>query len=159
MTAGVLKPAGPNTAPAVRRRFGNPPDYPLDLPKPLPRLAVVFLHPANQRQFEFANGGESRVAGLTAWKVDFKEKAPLVPGTSVRGSFSIDPAVGRVLKSEVFRATSPLFAEITATYAADRATGLFLPAQVKERSAATEVMRVDTASRITNCRVMPVESR
>jgi hypothetical protein len=159
VSAGQLKSAGPTKDYAVALRFGKPPSYPLNSPEPLPRFAMVFLHPANQDLYEFSTSGESRLAGVTTWKVDFKEKSPLVPGTAVRGSFWIDPATGRVLKSEIVRTASPLVAEIVTTYEADRSTGLYLPSRIKERSAATEVLRVDTSGRITNCRAMAASVR
>jgi hypothetical protein len=160
ISVGVLQPAGPNTIAEMGRRLGVPANYPTDSPVPLPRLAAIHLDAANQPRFEFRKAGTSRVDGLEVWKLDYQEKAsPPHPDAAIRGAFWIDPLSGRVVKSVMTKATSPLGRQVTMTYVLHQATGLCLPARMKEQSDITDTMRIETTGDFSNCHAVPVGVR
>jgi VWFA-related protein len=134
----------------------------------LPTLALLILHPANQSRFAFEGKGRKG----TAVEVSFREQArPTIfreftesrrqvpPGSArstdrggdlpVEGRFSLDPARGTVLRSEVhFRFADDAMARvmtkyggigsdaratITTTYRAEPGLAIWVPVEMKER--------------------------
>jgi hypothetical protein len=114
----------------------------------LPRLAVLFLHTANQPRFAFKKAGERSFKGVRTWEVRFEETArPTIIGLTngdlaapASGAFWIDPATGRVLQSLLKHGDKPtVYDEITVTYGLDAGTGIWLPLQLKDRTAIEDV--------------------
>jgi hypothetical protein len=129
----------------------------------LPRLALVFLHAANQPRFEFSKGGNRAIEGVKTWEVKYREKVtPSIirggGGTEApsSGSFWIDPATGRVLMSVLKSAdSSTIYDELTVTYHDDSATGLCLPAELKESIVDDDAgQRVDATATFTGWRIV-----
>jgi len=130
----------------------------------VPRAASVILHVSNQPRFEFKKGGERQIGGVRAWEVKFKEK---VKPTMIRasggkdsvstGSFWIDPATGNVLMSLIKSPdSSDVYDEQTVTYREVAGTGLWLPAELKERVVDDEAgQRVEATGTFTNWRIVP----
>jgi VWFA-related protein len=75
----------------------------------VPVAALPFLHPQNQDRFTFERKGQRTIEGLRAVQVHFEEarRPTLIRDTGsggnmpARGEFWIDPANGRVLRSEM----------------------------------------------------------
>jgi hypothetical protein len=129
-----------------------------------PTMALYFLQPRNQARFSYKKAGEDTVAGIAVWKVRYEEKThPTIIRTSagkdmpVSGTFWIDPAEGRVLKSHMqiasdakvagtsgamdqmgaSRATWPertvhSSASITVNYKVDEHLGMLVPGEMLE---------------------------
>jgi hypothetical protein len=130
----------------------------------VPRAALLFLHPQNQPRFEFKKGGQKTIDGVRTVEVKFVEKTkPTIIRASggkdspSSGSFWIDPATGHVLMSLLKSAdSSTVFDELTVTYREDPATGLWLPAELKERIMDDDAgLRVQATATFTNWRVVP----
>jgi hypothetical protein len=120
----------------------------------LPTLALEFLAPASQPGFSFTKKAEKRVDGVPVWVIAFDEvRRPsliLTPdGRSlpVRGEIWIDPANGRVMKTQVTLDSLDAFKEmkerpqdysafprvaIETTFRLDRALNAWVPAEMKE---------------------------
>lgn len=131
----------------------------------LPRLALVFLHAANQPRFEFSRGGDDRVIdGVKTWEVKYRETtSPSIVRASgggdapSTGSFWIDPATGRVRMSVLKSAdSSNVHDELTVTYRPNPAIGLCLPVQLKETIVDNDAeQRVDATATFTKWRILP----
>jgi len=149
--------------PSIRalQRFTAIIDRTIDVPAPLPRWATGFLSARNQPHFEFSKVGETELRGLTVWEVKFRETVtPSVWRLPVSGSFWIDPATGRVVRSAIAaRGEAPFSDEMTVDYRLDPATGLDLPHSLKRRTHITsERSWVETTGTFTGCRVLPASS-
>jgi hypothetical protein len=130
----------------------------------IPRAAVMILHPVNQPRFEFRKGGERNIDGVRTWEIKFKEnrKPTIIRASGDKdavstGSFWIDPATGNVrvslLKSPD---SSTVYDEQTVTYREDPATGLWLPAELKERVVDDDAgLRLEATATFSNWRVVP----
>jgi VWFA-related protein len=74
----------------------------------VPTTALFFLHPSNRARFAFKKDGEETLEGARVWKIRYRETLkPTIIRTSrgkdmpVKGLFWIDPADGRVLKTNM----------------------------------------------------------
>jgi len=74
----------------------------------VPTTALFFVHPSNRGRFSFKKDGEETLGGAQVWKIRYKETSkPTIIRTSqgkdmpVKGIFWIDPADGRVLKTNM----------------------------------------------------------
>ena len=132
----------------------------------VPRAAVLFLHPANQSRVQFTKGGTRRIDGVQTIEVRFKEtgRPTIIRGSGDRdapssGSFWIDPRTGNVLMSILKSPdSSTVFDELTITYREEPATGLWLPAQLKERIVDDDAgLRVEATATFTNWRVVTLK--
>ncbi len=130
----------------------------------LPRAAILFLHPSNQPRFEFKKAGERTIDGVRTWEVKFREtrKPTIVRASGDKdspstGSFWIDSASGHVLMSVLRSAdSSSVYDESTVIYQADAATGVWLPAELKERIVDEDRgLRVEATASFGNWRVVP----
>ena len=107
----------------------------------VPTLPLRFLEPENRPRFSFRRRSEEVLAGVSAWRVGFTEKArPTIirtPGTGrdvpATGSLWIDPMSGRVLKAEVEARSSGVTMELVVTFRPNDALGLWVPAEMRER--------------------------
>ncbi len=92
-----------------------------------PTLALVFLHPANQKRFAWSRGGRRKFGSVEAVEVQFDEVArPTLVDRGgkgdlpAKGRFFVDPARGTVVRSEVtFRLEETIGARARAYVAAD----------------------------------------
>ena len=137
-------------------------DRTIDVPAPLLRWATGFLSALNQPRFEFSKVGETEVQGLTVWEVKFRETAtPSLWSQPVSGSFWLDPATGRVVRSAIaVGGKAPFSDEMTVDYRLDPATALYLPHSLKRRTHITsERSWVETTGTFTGCRVVPASCR
>jgi hypothetical protein len=130
----------------------------------LPRAAVIFLHPANQARFEFKKGGQKTIDGVKATEVKFEEKVKptLIRGgkdtdAPTKGSFWIDPATGHVLMSLYKNGdSSTLYDELTMTYREAPGLGLYLPAEMVERTTDDDAgQKVQAKASFTKWRAVP----
>jgi VWFA-related protein len=105
----------------------------------LPTLALRLLDPARRSQLLFRKQGEATVAGVRTWELAFAERgSPTIvrdgnkdmPAT---GSFWIDPATGRVIRSTMRLKLEGVSVEVTVTYRPDpKAGGTWVPAEMRE---------------------------
>jgi hypothetical protein len=138
MTGPVLEVARE----ASRRNRDSARHYLGNVPRSLnvPTLALTFLHPLNQHRFAFEKVGEETVEGIPVWAVRFSETArPTVirAGTGdlfARGTFWLEPAGGRVVRSQVELGDQNMRTrmQVTVTYREDPALGLFVPVRMEE---------------------------
>jgi hypothetical protein len=80
----------------------------------VPTFGLILLRPSYLKRFDFRKRGEDRIAGVTAWRVEFVERTrPTVVRTlrggdvMLEGSLWIDPLLGRVIKTLVKTAGTP----------------------------------------------------
>jgi VWFA-related protein len=112
----------------------------------IPTLALVFLHPDNQRRFEFELKARSSVQGTSAVEVAFHERTrpaliqggTTAEGAPARGRFWIDPDRGAVLRTDVTYDTDVLDdehrseARVVTEYRQEAALGILVPSAMKE---------------------------
>jgi hypothetical protein len=112
-----------------------------------PLLVLQFVRPQNQVRSDFKIDGTTRVNGVQAAILSFKEHATprmirTVDEAPARGRFWIDPTSGRVLRTEFFIETRPplpkggrasLTTLIQVEYADQPAFGIWLPVSMQER--------------------------
>jgi hypothetical protein len=102
----------------------------------LPVLALTVLEPQNRPWFSFKGARKS----AAIFELEFHEERG---GTLIRtagdqsmpshGRFTIDPANGRVLSSELIAESGSLRARIEVTYALEPAMALFVPREMREK--------------------------
>jgi hypothetical protein len=104
----------------------------------VPTMALTYLRAANQPRSGFALDGHENVNRIPAAVLTFSEiGVPTVIQSASQnlpasGRFWIEPASGRVLKTELSVRTRTLQAKITVTYAAGAKVDLWVPATMKE---------------------------
>jgi hypothetical protein len=111
----------------------------------IPALALLFLHPDNQRRFTFEKKGRRSIGGIQALEIAFVERArpTLVDdgaGNSVpaKGSVWIDPARGTVLQTDVDYDLDPrdtyhrTRARVITTYRQEPKLDILVPDSMKE---------------------------
>jgi hypothetical protein len=120
----------------------------------LPTLALEFLAATSQPGFSFTKKGEKKVDGVPAWVIAFVEvRRPSLISTPdgrslpVRGEIWVDPANGRVMKTQVTLDSLDAFKEmkerpqdysafprvaIETTFRLDRGLNAWVPAEMKE---------------------------
>lgn len=105
----------------------------------IPVLALLFLMPERAAQFEFTDGGTERVGRDVARVIVFREvRYPTV----VRNRFGLDqpssgriwvePATGRVVRTEHVTDGLEIRATVRTTYRADEKLGVMVPARMDE---------------------------
>ena len=131
----------------------------------LPTLALRYLDPARRAGLLFRRLGQSTVAGVRTWELAFAERgSPAVvrdgskdiPAT---GSFWIDPATGRVIRSTMRLQIGTVSIEVTVTYKSDAKAGeTWVPAEMREvYSSATR--RVECQATYSNIRRFQVTTK
>ncbi len=107
----------------------------------VPTMALLILDPINQFRFKFEKVSEEMIGGVMAWRIRYSEhERPTFirqggVDTFARGVLWIDPAQGRVVKSQLIvgDSNSTARADVTVTYKADASTGEWVPAEMTER--------------------------
>jgi hypothetical protein len=103
----------------------------------IPTMALTYLKREYQSRSRFSDKGEDVVSGVRARVVEFQERAsPRVittpDGSPAGGRFWIDPATGRVLRTELML-SGAVYLTITVTYAPQARLGdLWLPVSMRE---------------------------
>jgi hypothetical protein len=138
-------------------------------------FALTVLSPTHQSSFKFEKKGEKKVGDVTAWVVAYAETtggkfARTIEGVPqpVRGELWIDPATGRVLKTQVVMDSLDAYPDMKlhperyenfprmtfeVTYALDARLNLWLPRELKE-SYDRRVEVVTTTATYTNYRIV-----
>jgi hypothetical protein len=113
----------------------------------VPTTALQILETDRSDRVEFRIDGPTRLSGVPAVKIDYREVRPpsliFDKGTRkyifTRGKLWIDEPTGRVLATEMLWRLSPsrdqgeLDATVTVTYREDRTTGIWVPAEMTEK--------------------------
>ena len=105
----------------------------------LPTLALRFLAPAYRSRLQFFKAGQATVSGVRALEIGFVERGTPtivrdgekdIPAT---GSFWIDPATGRVVRSAILLKPERVTIELTVTFQPDAKSGaIWVPASMRE---------------------------
>jgi hypothetical protein len=110
----------------------------------IPTLALLFLHPENQRRFTFEPKGRSKVQGTEAVEVELVERSrpTLVNNGSggdapVHGRVWIEPDRGAVLRTDVeyelpAADKQRMRARVVTEYRPDAKLGILVPAEMRE---------------------------
>jgi len=106
----------------------------------VPMLSLLFLHPLHQHRFNFEKIAEETVEGVPTWVLRYSEhvRPTLVRAgrgdVFARGRFWLDPANGRVVRSELILGdlTSTIRSTITVTYRPDEKLGVWVPHHMEE---------------------------
>jgi len=120
----------------------------------IPTFTLMCLLPKNQAGFEFKKKAEKKVGGVTAWVISFVEKqrptfimSPAGAPMPTRGEVWIDPATGRVLRTQVVVDSLDAFEElrrrperynsfpriqIDVTFGQDARLNLWVPLEMQE---------------------------
>jgi VWFA-related protein len=106
----------------------------------VPLYPLVFLVPENRPGFEFKLSGRRESAGLSVWRIDYKERGrPTVirgyEGVDVPASgwFLIDQLTGAIVESGLALSERRFTVEIVVSYRRDEALGLWVPAEMREK--------------------------
>jgi hypothetical protein len=133
----------------------------------LPTLALRYLDPARRAGLLFKRMGQATMAGVKTWELAFAERdSPTVVRDGCKdipatGSFWIDPATGRVIRSTMRLQIGTVSIEVTVTYKSDAKAGeTWVPAEMREvySSATRRVECVATYSNIRRFQVTTEES-
>lgn len=102
----------------------------------LPTFVLALLLPVNRSRVRFEKIGEETIAGIRTWMIRFEDRrrpafitAPSGVELRTTGRFWIDPANGRVMRTELVPGPN---GRITVTYKADDALGFWVPARMDE---------------------------
>ncbi|MBI2833874.1 MAG: hypothetical protein HYX76_05540 [Acidobacteria bacterium] len=106
----------------------------------VPTTALMFLHPVNQSRFYFEKSGEEVVDGNSTWAIAYTEhvRPTMIRAGTLdlfsRGTFWIDPANGRIVRSllVIGDMNTPVRTEIVTTYRPDTTLGVWIPATMRE---------------------------
>jgi hypothetical protein len=103
-------------------------------------MALAFLEADRQARSEFGRQGFQQVDGTRVALVTFSERArpTLIRSgnadvTSTSGTFWIEPATGRVVRSELKVVVDETMATIAVTYASQKNVGVWMPVSMSER--------------------------
>jgi len=151
----------------------------------IPTMALFFLHPTNASRFQFELAATDLLDGVRVARVRYRETLePTIIRTAtgknlpVSGTFWIEPATGRVLKTALevtsearvntvptaidrYSAPPPLtdgrietFSRVTTSYRVEERLGLLVPTEMVEEYQGVTAIRGSGVDRITriNCR-------
>lgn len=132
----------------------------------VPTLPLEFLLPDRQPRFRFKRTGTATLSGISAVALAYDERSrptfirtPSGRDVASRGTFWIDPANGRVLKTELSTAeTRGLRSRITVTYGFEPRLDLLMPMSMHEEYADANTQITATAT-YSNFRRFETESR
>lgn len=109
----------------------------------VPLIALEFLLPRHQERFRFRHAGDTVVSGATVASVTYEERrrptmirTPDGDDIEAHGTFWIEPATGRVLRTELRtgeRNGSQVRATIVVTYSSNERLGMLVPVSMQER--------------------------
>jgi hypothetical protein len=131
-----------------------------------PTLALEFLLPSNQWRFDMRRSGEDTVEGIRAWRIDYNETA--IPtliltydrlNVPARGSFWVDPASGRVLKTTLQTGGRALEMTITVVYRPSETLELLVPSEMREEFSSRVSVFLDGKATYSNFRRFQVSTQ
>jgi len=106
----------------------------------VPTLALTFLAADRRSRFEFSLGGGQTISGVKVVRLGFLEKArpTLLSGgpdgdVVASGAMWVDPASGRVVRTELSLKSPMVKAQIAVDYQDEPKAGLWVPVRMKER--------------------------
>jgi hypothetical protein len=121
----------------------------------LPVLALTVLEPQNRAWYTFKG---SRKSG-GGFELEYQEErgGTLIRTTGdqampSRGRFTIDPATGRVLASEMIAENGSLRAQIDVTYTPEPAMGMLVPHEMREKYALKDGSTIEGKATYANFR-------
>ncbi len=130
-----------------------------------PTLALEFLLPSNQWRFDMRRGADETVEGTRAWRIDYDETA--IPtliltydrlNVPARGSFWVDPATGRVLKTTLQTGGRALEMTITVVYRPSDSLELLVPSEMREEFSSRVSVFLDGKATYSNFRRFQVST-
>lgn len=135
----------------------------------LPTLAINFLHPLHQHRFNFEKIGEETIDGTLTWEVRYSEHRRPTFIRSIgadlfaRGRLWIDPAEGRLLRSELIVGdlNTQVRGQVTVTYRHHAGIGAFVPVEMVEtydRPRRPSADRIEGTATYSNYRRFDVET-
>ena len=138
----------------------------------VPTAALFFLHPANRQRFTFELERTEDTDGETQRVVLYDERhTPTLVRTSqgksvpARGRFWIEPASGRVVRTQLWLQTEPgpvgrmVDVNIAVSYASDSGLGLWVPVEMREDYTTTRGEHLVATATYHNYRRFRVEAR
>jgi hypothetical protein len=130
----------------------------------LPTLSLRLLDTSRRLDVVFRKVREAKVNGVTTWELAFAERGDgtLVPGLRATGTFWVDPAAGRVVRTTIRFETAGVATEMTVTYRPDaRASSTWVPAEMREtyQSAARKLECLASYSNIRRFQVTTGEAQ
>jgi hypothetical protein len=106
----------------------------------VPVCVVGWMHKDMRDRFSFKHEGEDDLAGVRAWRIAFREKErPTIvrtpEGRSVvsTGRIWVDPADGRIIRTEQQNAIDKLRVTILVDFVQHAGLGLLVPSRMQER--------------------------
>ncbi len=124
----------------------------------LPTLALMFLHPTNRDRFAFRKAGGASIDGVAVWQVDYRERGrpTLVRNADAdlpaEGSYWIDPADGRVLRTSLRLDAGGSSVEILVSYRQNEKLGdVWVPSEMRE-TATTPEAKLECVAQYSNFR-------
>ncbi len=105
----------------------------------VPTLALEVLSAGHRGSLRLFRRDEETVEGIRAMRIDFEERADRAlirtttgAGLPSRGSFWVDPATGRILRTVMRTDVAGAKMEVSVLYRPAGSTGLWLPAEMRE---------------------------
>jgi hypothetical protein len=113
---------------------------PVDRTINVPTLALFFVSDQNRSRFEFKEQGRETIDGLSAWKLEYRERGrPTLVRTHrgenlpAAGAFWLDPTTGAVLQTELRTSGFGVRSKVVVTYTFEPTLGLRVPVEMVER--------------------------
>jgi hypothetical protein len=134
----------------------------------VPTFALLVLHAENQSRFSFTPAAGAGAAGSSTCDVDFQEtESPTIIRNGVggdvpsSGTFRIEPATGRVVRSELIAGSTAtgVASKALVSYEHDRKLQLWVPREMREEYVAGSNERLHCVARYSSYRRAEVTSR
>jgi hypothetical protein len=131
----------------------------------VPTAVLSWMHPQFRSRFSFRKVAEEDMSGLRVWKLVFSERRrPTIVRTPQgrhvvsKGHIWVDPADGRLLRSELSNEIGSLAVSIEVQFARDERFDMLLPVSMKERYADGDMV-LETEARYSDYRRFDVNTR
>jgi VWFA-related protein len=105
----------------------------------VPFYPLIFATAENMPRFTFKVAKKTTIGGLTAWRVEYAERArptiirnPRNEDVPVHGAFTVECATGAVLATEMVAEDTDMRGSVSVRYRRDDGQGLWLPAEMSE---------------------------
>ena len=127
----------------------------------VPTFALLVLHSGNQTRFSFTASGDDQGTAGSMCDVAFQEvDSPTIVRSGVggdvpsSGTFRIEPATGRLLRSELIAGSTStgVAAKALVQYERDQKLQLWLPREMREQYVAQSGERLECVARYSNYR-------
>jgi hypothetical protein len=119
-----------------------------------PLIGLMFLHPEAQPRSRFRLARMTRVDGQPAAEVEFTEQATprmiaTLDNAAAKGKLLLDPATGRVLRTELNLASVGNIVKVVVTYKAQERVAVLVPATMEEQYELGGVSEIDSTRYVT----------